>query len=49
MGIESFYLQGGIAAYRKYLDGLLLSWKPRDRRMKTVSNCKPCGEKKDAE
>jgi len=45
MGIESFYLQGGIAAYRKYLDGLMLSWKPRDSRMKTVGNCKPCGEK----
>jgi len=45
MGIESFYLQGGIAAYQKYLDGLMLSWKPRDSRMKTVGNCKPCGEK----
>ena len=49
MGIETFNLQGGIAGYQKYLEGLLLSWKPRDSRMKTVSNCKPCGEKKDAE
>jgi hypothetical protein len=45
MSIETFHLQGGVAGYQKYLDGLLLSWKPRDSRMKTVSNCKPCGEK----
>lgn len=45
MGIESFYLQGGVAAYRNYLNGLMLSWKPRDSRMKTVGNCKPCGQK----
>jgi rhodanese-related sulfurtransferase len=45
MGIETFNLQGGVAGYQKYLEGLLLSWKPRDSRMKTVSNCKPCGDK----
>jgi rhodanese-related sulfurtransferase len=45
MGIELFYLQGGVAAYQKYLEGLMLSWKPRDSRMKTIGNCKPCGEK----
>jgi len=45
MGIETYNLQGGVAGYQKYLEGLLLSWKPRDSRMKTVSNCKPCGEK----
>ncbi len=45
LGIDPFYLQGGVAAYQKYLDGLMLSWKPRDSRMKTVGNCKPCGEK----
>lgn len=44
MGIEKFNLQGGVAAYQKYLEGLLLSWKPHDSRMKTVSNCKPCEE-----
>jgi predicted sulfurtransferase len=48
-GIETFHLKGGVAGYQKYLEGLLLSWKPRDSRMKTVSNCEPCGEKKDAE
>ena len=45
MGAEAFYLRGGVAGYQKYLEGLLLSWEPRDSRMKTVSNCKPCGEK----
>ena len=27
------------------LDGGLPAWKPREGRMKTVSNCKPCGQK----
>jgi rhodanese-related sulfurtransferase len=45
MGIETYNLQGGVAGYWKYLEGLRLSWKPRDSRMKTASNCKPCGEK----
>jgi len=45
MGLDAFYLQGGVAGYQKYLEGLLLSWKPRDSRMKTVSKCKPCGDK----
>jgi hypothetical protein len=49
MGIEAFNLQGGVAGYQNYLEGLLLSWKPRDSRMKTVSNCKPCGEKQEKE
>jgi len=49
MGIDSYHLQGGLAEYQKYLDGLALSWKPRDSRLKTVGNCKPCGEKNDAE
>jgi len=43
-GIDAFILKGGLAAYQKYLAGLLLSWKPRNSRMKTVSNCRPCGE-----
>jgi len=49
MGIETFSLQGGLAGYQKYLEGLLLSWKPRDSRMKTVGNCRPCGEKIEEE
>jgi rhodanese-related sulfurtransferase len=49
IGIDTFHLKGGVAGYQTYLEGLLLSWKPRDSRMKTVSNCRTCGEKKDAE
>ncbi|MCP4624474.1 MAG: rhodanese-like domain-containing protein [bacterium] len=44
-GIESFYLRGGVVGYKKYLNDLLLSWKTRDSRMKTVGNCKLCWEK----
>jgi rhodanese-related sulfurtransferase len=49
MGIDAFILQGGLAGYQKYLEGLLLSWKPRNSRMKTVSNCRPCGERAEEE
>jgi len=48
-GIDTYHLQGGLAGYQKYLEGLLLSWKPRGSRMKTVSNCKPCGQKIEVE
>ena len=44
MGIAAFYLEGGVAGYRKYLDNLLLSWKPHGNRMKTVGDCRPCGK-----
>jgi len=49
MGIEAFSLKGGLAGYQKYMEGLLLSWKPRDSRMKTVSKCQPCGERAEDE
>lgn len=48
-GIETYHLYGGVAEYQKYLDGLLLSWKPHDSRLKTVGNCKPCGDKIEKE
>jgi rhodanese-related sulfurtransferase len=48
-GIDAFYLQDGLSAYQKYLKNLALSWKSRDRRTRTFSNCKPCGEKFEAE
>ena len=49
MGLDAVYLQGGFDGYLKYLEGLQLSWKPRDSRIKTVSNCKPCGPIEDEE
>jgi rhodanese-related sulfurtransferase len=39
-----FYLDGGIDAYGKYLEGLALSWRPREQRMATNGPCKKCGE-----
>ena len=45
MGLNAFYLQGGFAAYQKYLEDLQLSWKPRGSRIKTASSCTPCGQK----
>jgi hypothetical protein len=45
VGIEAFFLQGGVVEYQKFLENTLISWKPRDNRMKTVGNCRPCGKK----
>ena len=45
MGIEAFYLRGGVAGYQKFLDNLLLSWRTNGNRIKTVGNCKPCMDK----
>ena len=45
MGLNAFYLQGGFAAYQKYLEDLQLSWKPRGSRIKTAGSCTPCGQK----
>ncbi len=39
-----FYLDGGIRAYEKYLDGMVRSWSPRAQRMKTDSPCAKCGD-----
>jgi len=49
MGIDTYHLQGGVVEYQKFLDGLLLSWKPREGRMKTVSKRKPCGQELEKE
>mgnify|MGYP000235866121 CR=1 FL=1 len=38
-----FYLDGGIEAYGKYLDGLVSSWRPRAQRVRTDSPCRSCG------
>jgi len=39
-----FYLDGGIDAYGKYLDGLISSWRPQDQRVKSNSPCRSCGD-----
>ncbi|GAB6907708.1 hypothetical protein DESC_10072 [Desulfosarcina cetonica] len=39
-----FFLDGGVNAYRTYLEGLARSWQPRSQRMLRFSPCKECGE-----
>ena len=44
LGVNAFYLQGGVAGYKKYLGDLLLSWLPRDSRIKTNRQCRACAK-----
>ncbi len=39
-----FYLQGGAAAYRRYLEGLTLAWQPRNQRLVSADPCPACAE-----
>lgn len=45
-GINAFFLEGGLSGYRRHVNELALSWQPREARVRTVSPCRPCGEKK---
>lgn len=38
-----FFLEGGAAAYREFLDGTSLSHKPKDQRMQEIKKCPTCG------
>jgi rhodanese-related sulfurtransferase len=42
LGVNTFYLQSGVAGYKRYLEDLLLSWLPRDSRIKTNGKCRTC-------
>jgi rhodanese-related sulfurtransferase len=42
LGVNTFYLQRGAAGYKRYLEDLLLSWLPRDSRIKTNGKCRTC-------
>jgi hypothetical protein len=44
LGVNTFYLKGGIAGYKKYLDNLTLSWMPRNSRIRTNTTCRTCLE-----
>ncbi len=44
-GVNAYFLEGGLAAYRRHVEGLALSWNSREARLRTVSDCRPCGEK----
>lgn len=44
-GFENvFYLKGGARSYREYLQGLTLSWQPRETRIATAEKCSQCAE-----
>ena len=45
LDVNISYLQSGAAGYKRYLEDLLLSWLPRDSRIKTNRKCKSCVEK----
>jgi rhodanese-related sulfurtransferase len=47
LGTNAFYLQGGVAGYKEYLGNLLLSWLPRDSRIKTNRNCRACAKENE--
>ena len=38
-----FYLEGGAAAYREFIQGVSLSHKPKDQRMQEIKKCPTCG------
>ncbi|UCF95113.1 MAG: rhodanese-like domain-containing protein [Desulfobacterales bacterium] len=42
IGVNPFYLRGGIGGYRRYLESMELSWQPRASRMKTFTRCQTC-------
>jgi hypothetical protein len=42
LNVNIFYLQSGVAGYKRYLEDLLLSWLPRDSRIKTNRKCRTC-------
>jgi hypothetical protein len=44
LDINVFYLQGGVAGYKRYLEDIVLSWLPRDSRIKTNSGCRACSK-----
>ena len=39
-----FFLQGGLAAYKQYLDDLAVMAEPSQKRMKTTNKCPTCGD-----
>lgn len=41
-----FYLEGGVNAYRDYMEGLFRSWRPRGNRLLTNEPFGGCGERK---
>jgi rhodanese-related sulfurtransferase len=49
LSVNAFFLQSGVAGYKRYLEDLMLSWLPRDSRIKTNRKCKTCSGENDSE
>ena len=41
--------QNGVAGYKRYLEDLMISWLPRDSRIKTNRKCRTCSGESDSE
>jgi hypothetical protein len=47
-GIKAVFLEGGLSGWHRHLHELALSGQPRESRLRTISLCRPCGEKQEA-
>jgi hypothetical protein len=47
--VNAFFLQSGVAGYKKYLADLMLSWQSKDSRIKTNRKCRTCSAEGDSE
>lgn len=45
LDLNIFFLQGGVAGYRRYVKDRMLSWQPLDSRIKTSRKCATCVKK----
>jgi len=41
-GVNAFFLRGGVVGYNRHLEDLMLTWQPRDSRIKTSRKCGTC-------
>lgn len=49
LSVNTFFLQSGVAGYKRYLEDLMVSWLPRDSRIKTNRKCRTCSGEGDSE
>jgi hypothetical protein len=42
LSVNAFFLESGVTGYKRYLEDLMLSWLPRDSRIKTNRECRTC-------
>ena len=49
LSVNAFFIESGVAGYKRYLEDLMLSWLPRDSRIKTNRKCRTCSGEGDSE